>query len=546
MIPLLAKSQDFAQTIEEVDSLKRELENATDSMKVADLCFTIYADYTFGIRTETNDTPDYLFRALRIYEAEAEYKKLGDVHNAFGGYYYNRQMFVQAQEQWLKSGEYYQKAEYSNGVAKSFNNLSQAYSDDDTLKVYYIRKAIDLAKQVGDSIIIGSGYNNLSRYYQVQGDYTKAEEYLVRSIKLSESIKKLSTQQVGYLDLGLLKEEQGLVNEAIFYLEKSLTFNAIRSTDPNMVNTYESLIRLYSNMGVHEKAFQFQKLLMNAKDTLFSTQVNEKLFSLATEYQTEKKELIIAAQQSEIDLFAKEDELRNQRFVFIALILLIGFFIVYLWKSRQFSRKRAKLQKVFAQDLIGNIEQERKRISSELHDSVGQHLVLLKNQAKTRGNEEMVETIGDTLEEVRSITQDLHPIVLSRLGLTAALEEMIEKLDESSEVFFTREVDDIDQLFSTDDELNIYRIVQEGLNNLIKHAGAVSARFQVERKGNRAFITLQDNGKGFSVGEMSLKSKSLGLKTLYERAGMLKAKLNISSSTSGTKLTLEMNIDNQS
>lgn len=540
MIPFLTKSQDFAQSLEEVERLKKELENATDSMKVADLCFTIYADYTFGIRSETKDTPDYLFRALRIYETTSEYKKLGDVHNALGGYYYNRQLFTKAQEQWTKSGAYYQKGEYIEGVAKSYNNLSQAYADEDTLKIYYIRKSIHLSVQIADSVILGTGYNNLSKYYQVQGDYGKAEEYLTQSIKLSEAINKKSTQQVGYLDLGLIKEEQGLVDEAIFYLEKSLTFNAIRSTDPNVVITYEGLTRLYNNKGNSKKAFYFQTLLMNAKDSLFNQQVNEKLFSLGTEYETEKKELIIAAQQSEIDLFAKGNELKNQRFVFVSLILLIGFFIVYLWKSRQFSRKRAKLQKVFAQDLISNVEQERKRISSELHDSVGQQLILLKNQASLEGKKEMVETVGNTLEEVRAITRDLHPAILDNLGLKAALEEMIVKLDENTDVFFSTELCDIDQVFSDQEELNIYRIVQEGFNNVLKHANASSARLTMEKDQGNVRVILQDNGDGFSVDKKRNKNDSLGLKTMRERAAMLKAKFMITSDHSGTKVTLRI------
>ncbi|MCE7991809.1 MAG: tetratricopeptide repeat protein [Roseivirga sp.] len=545
LIPNPAFGQGVGHVSAQIDSLKMELSTATDSLEVADLCYALYRKYTFEIKSENSEMPDYLFRALRIYENSTEYGKLADVYNALAGFHYNRNLLEKAREYWTKSNLNYQKSGNDLQVAKSFNNLSLAYDYKDSLKLTYILKAIDISIAISDSTILGSAYNNLSAYYKVNEDYEKAEAYLIRSIKTAENIGKITTQQAGYFDLGLLKKTRGQSSEAIAYIEKSLTFNAIRSTDPNVMGAYEALVELYEARGDYDRAFYFQKQLMNTKDTLFNAQVNQRLLSLTSALEIEKSERTIDAQQSRIDLFEKENQLKNQRFIFFGVGFVVICIMVYLWKSRQFTRKRARLQEGFAQSLIKNVEQERKRISSELHDSVGQHLILLKNQAKVRGTDEMVETVGATLEEVRSITQDLHPVVLGRLGLTAALEEMLEKLDESSEVFFDREVENIDQLFSDDDALNIYRIIQEALNNLIKHAQAASARFQVKRLENKVLITLQDNGKGFAVEEKRLMSQSLGLKTLFERAEMLKARFNILSGQEGTRLTLELNISNR-
>lgn len=542
----LAFGQEVEHISDQIDSLKMELSKATDSLIVADLCYALYRKYTFEIKSENSEMPDYLFRALRIYENGTEYGKLADVYNALAGFHYNRNLLEKAKEYWTKSNLNYQKSGNDLQVAKSFNNLSLAYDYEDSLKLTYILKAIDISMAIRDSTILGSAYNNLSAYYKVNRDYEKAEAYLIRSIRTAENIGKTTTQQAGYFDLGLLKKIQGQSDEAIAWIEKSLTFNAIRSTDPNVMGAYEALVELYEANGDYDRAFYFQKQLMNTKDTLFDAQVNQKLLSLTSALEIEKRELTIDAQQSQIDLFEKENELKNQRFIFLTAGFIVICLMVYLWKSRQFSRKRARLQEGFAQSLIKNVEQERKRISGELHDSVGQHLILLKNQAKVTGNDEMVETVGATLEEVRSITQDMHPVILGRLGLTAALEEMLEKLDQTSEVFFDAEVENIDGLFSEDDELNIYRIIQEGLNNLIKHSEAASARFQVKRFDNKVLITLHDNGKGFAVEEKRLTSHSLGLKTLYERAEMLKARFHILSGHEGTRLTLELNMSKRS
>lgn len=528
--------QNSNEVHQELDSLKRELSTATDSLVVADLCFAIYEMNTFGIMRDVSETPSLLFRALRIYETTTEFTKLADVHNALGGFYYNRDLLDQAREHWSKSSGYYQKAGDNFGVAKSYNNLSLTYPAKDSLKVSYLLKAIE----IGDARVQGSAYNNLSDHYLINEDFAKAEEYLLFSIKTGESIGRTSTQQAGYYDLGSLKKKQGKPEEAIAYIEKSLTFDAIRSTDPSVIGAYELLAELYESKNEYDKAFYYQKLWMGAKDSLFNAQVGQELLSLTTEYETEKKELTITSQQSKIDLFEKESQLKNQLFTFILLMIFVTALIIYLWKSRQSSRNGIELQKVFARDLIKNVEEERKRISNELHDSVGQQLILLKNQAKMEGKQAIVDTVASTLEEVRSITRDLHPAILDRLGLKAALEEMIRKLDENTDIFFSTELIEIDNLFSPDDQLNVYRIVQEAFNNVLKHSNATSAKLSIDYKENNVIVTIQDNGHGFKP-EVEVKRRdSLGLKTIQERITMLNGKVRILSGGVGTRIILEI------
>lgn len=223
---------------------------------------------------------------------------------------------------------------------------------------------------------------------------------------------------------------------------------------------------------------------------------------------------------------------------FVALILLLIFAISYYFVAQ--ANKARRLEQGFSQSLLKVQESERTRIARDLHDSVGQQLILLKNQAQIQQNGQMVETASATLEEVRSITRDLHPVVLTQLGLTAALEELIHKLDEHTDIFFTTQLDNIDDALAKDEELNLYRIVQEILNNIVKHAQAASARLTLERMKGKFMLTIEDNGHGFRVEEGGASGTSLGLKTLQERATMLNAKLRIISAETGTRITLEI------
>lgn len=239
-------------------------------------------------------------------------------------------------------------------------------------------------------------------------------------------------------------------------------------------------------------------------------------------------------EELELNIHAREFFYRTIWFILLCALLIVGISYYFVFQAN----KAKALEQHYSRSLLKVQEEERMRISRDLHDSVGQQLILLKNQANASRDQEMVNNVSATLEEVRSITRNLHPVVLSRLGLTAALEEMIRKLDENTEVFFSTELENIDGIFDGDEELNLYRIIQEALNNIIKHANAVSAKLTIERQKHKVLISIQDNGKGFSLENEQQSSNSLGLKTLQERIAMLNGKLNIVSSGTGTIISL--------
>ncbi|WP_221405489.1 ATP-binding protein [Roseivirga ehrenbergii] len=236
----------------------------------------------------------------------------------------------------------------------------------------------------------------------------------------------------------------------------------------------------------------------------------------------------------EMNIYAKEFFYRT---IWFALICVLFVIAVSYYFIRQANKEKA-LEQHYSRSLLKVQEEERIRISRDLHDSVGQQLILLKNQANATQNQALVKNVSDTLEEVRSITRNLHPVVLSRLGLTAALEEMIRQLDENSDIFFSTDLENIDDIFADDEELNLYRIIQEALNNIVKHANAASAKLTIERLKHKVLINIQDNGRGFIVEQEQQSGTSLGLKTLNERIAMLNGKLSIVSKGTGTIISL--------
>lgn len=237
--------------------------------------------------------------------------------------------------------------------------------------------------------------------------------------------------------------------------------------------------------------------------------------------------------------------------------VILSYALVNKLNTFRLEKEQLQLQALeqastFSQQLIQTQEQERKRIASELHDSVGQSLGLVKNkllllQHKTGDIpptklDELTQTVAQTIQEVRTISYGLRPVQLNLLGLTEALKSLINETAEASQIHFYEDIDTIDRFFSKEAEINLYRIVQEGVNNLVKHAGATQAIVQIKQHGNQLTLWIEDDGRGMAP--TASKSAGLGLRGIRERLHLLKGSLEIRRAhPHGTILSMTIPLD---
>lgn len=193
--------------------------------------------------------------------------------------------------------------------------------------------------------------------------------------------------------------------------------------------------------------------------------------------------------------------------------------------------------------LIAAQEAERKRIAAELHDSMGQNLLLIKNlahlaqqPAMAMAVPEQIATInhlaGLCIAEARRISRDLHPHQLDHLGLKRSLEAMLEHAAQASTIRFVSRFESVDDLFAGDAAMNLYRIVQESVNNILKHSQASQVDIRLERDVHEVTLLVQDDGAGFAV-EKAGEKRGLGLKNITERVRMLHGQLKLDSQPGG-------------
>lgn len=223
-------------------------------------------------------------------------------------------------------------------------------------------------------------------------------------------------------------------------------------------------------------------------------------------------------------------------------------------KALQESEKRLQY---LSSKLLGIQEQERMRISRELHDELGQSLTLLKlrlrfveknltgDQAMLRDECESILTcIDQTIENVQRISKDLSPMILEDCGLSAAISQMAKKFIEHSNIDVSLDVGDINHLFPKNEHIILYRIFQEALTNAGKHSGATSVHAVLKEENGRFVFLVEDNGRGFNPEQVADKchgAKGIGLATMKERARMLGGTLDLRSEEGkGTRISFSV------
>ncbi|MGE0103668.1 MAG: two-component regulator propeller domain-containing protein [Blastocatellales bacterium] len=233
----------------------------------------------------------------------------------------------------------------------------------------------------------------------------------------------------------------------------------------------------------------------------------------------------------------------------LALAGAIGGAVTY--RLRQLQNVN-EARKQFTEQLITSQEVERKRIAAELHDGLGQSLLVIKNRATiskriangddrlTAQLDEISRATGQALTEVRGIAYNLRPYHLERLGLRESIEAMIEQIREATGLEINARVALFDEAFSKDDEVLFYRVIQECMNNIIKHANATAVEISIVQTETEVTAQIRDNGRGFPVAPEK-QTGGFGLIGMAERVRMLGGRQVIASEPGkGTTVTVRI------
>ncbi len=494
--------------------------------------------------------------------------------------------FATASQEYQKALSIFTRRDDGLNILKIRIGLSILYSQnrfyDEAEKEYFAIESLSL--ELEDYGAYLANLENMAYDYALQGEYAKSIQCNKRKLAVIEdhpelnffTINTLQGLALNYIATDSLDKARVYVHKLkdlfdkkpesnslklinlkteteLFLAEGDLLKAEVRAKEllemrqgtldyENIMEVHKLLYNIYEAKKDEPQALKHFKVFTKIKDSIESVEKTRVLSYYQTLYETEKRDAKIESQQSEITILNAENKVNLQRMLLACLGLITLFITIYLFRSRAFAKKQQALQEKFSQDLITGQEEERSRIARELHDSVGQKLMLLSKTTKSLGSENAEQLASSTLDEVRSISRGLHPSNLERLGLTESINALVYNINANTELFFTDEIENIDNILSKESELHVYRIIQETLSNVVKHSEAKAVKMEVDKMKDAINIMVSDNGKGFDF-ESKYKSMSLGLKTLLERAKIIGAQLNLDSKVNkGTVVTLNIPI----
>lgn len=297
---------------------------------------------------------------------------------------------------------------------------------------------------------------------------------------------------------------------------------------------FNSLSNLYLASKEYKKAFETRN-----KEIALSEKINSgEITNLLQKNQLSKQLNDTIKENQIIDYKLKIKNLWLLISGFLILLLLVSFRLFQIQKNRKQIKKETQMKTLFTKQLFKAIEDERKRIATDLHDGIGNELGAMKH-ISAAPVEQWNTKIDSIIEEIRTISRNLHPVMFDRIGLKITLEQLVERVQYHQNFMLTTEIDYTTGLGS-DVELQVYRIIQEAVTNIIKHANAIAGKITITENDRIVFVEIKDNGKGFNMKDILENGKSFGLLNIIERSRAIGGQAIIKSDNSGTLITIEI------
>lgn len=477
----------------------------------------------------------------------------------------------------IKALKYFNQIQNINGIGAVYNSLAAIYfstSNYEASEKYY-DKAIKCFKKAKDldnvfiamtnKIIVYKDSNNDKLNALVDSTY----RYFIASGHQSKDIKVyVYSHQIGaYLSADKMAEAKKLMDEIEPIVKEinstgtSIEFNTIVADykiknnesidDETLINTiipnaienenYQRLQIYYTTLKHnalknkdYQKALYFEEKLSQVLIDLGMNANSNKVIELDKKYQNAEKTKKILLQEKTINE-------KNETIAGLVFLLLFATIIALIYQLKQ-KHKNLEIEKKATQNytkqLLEKTEEERKRIASDLHDSVSHELLSLKNLIALQPGSSN-EKIDSIINDIRIISRNLHPIMFDKVGLKESIKQLVERAQSINNLMITCDID-YETHLDSNTELQIYRIVQEAVSNIIKYADAIAAKITMSESKSKIHIEIKDNGKGFHVKEILESNAAFGLHNIIERSRLIGGEAKILSDKNGTIITIEL------
>ncbi|MCU0371417.1 MAG: sensor histidine kinase, partial [Bacteroidales bacterium] len=515
--------------------------------------------------SEFDSAAVYYLKTIRLCEESGNAKYLGKLYNNLGKTFFRLYEFDKARKYLELSMELNRKNNDMRSVALNLTNLGNISLNerkfDQALALF--NQAADVLAPFGEVIEAVDLYINLASLYRLQHEYDLAIEYLKKALKYYSTQMQAEGTMKALKGLGDVYSDQKRYAMAIEAYDSCLNIATRTGFRKNRQEILYSLFDNYFKAGNYEKAFDYQSRYYNLKDSLFDMDKVKVINDLTLRYEKEKDQariLVLEKENLEKDLRIKQRTIQRNTYLYSGLIILVlvVFLFLYIHQKRVKDRIIARQQihqleeekkLMAAKLLVEGQESERKRIAAELHDGLGVLLSATKMQFsiikdKSPENKDLIEKASRMLEQasgdVRKISHNMMPGLLTKMGFYEVTGDLFENLNDISGTRATCIITGDQKRLPENREIMLYRIIQELVNNTLKHAEAQNIDLKIQVLENMLDISYTDDGKGFDVVQ-KLESGSVGLKSIQSRVNFLNGDMTLVSNP-GQGLTFTMKI----
>lgn len=552
-----------------------------------------YADSLGGFLK--NDTTYAAKREMGIL-----YWDMANNYNRIGDYYKSIEYYI------LSIGvfEKFNDKNYLSSLYGNLSSI-YTHTADSTKSLEYIQKALVLAEESSNDDLKCRTLMNYANELLNKGQLSKVQDVLDKTEPIVQKLQNTAYSQYFFYMKGDLARRQKQFMNAVTHLKKSLQlaeidndahqvtgvmsllfdcFNALNNLSESKIyldstlllaekaglkmrrkEVYDGFAVWYEKKGDYGNSNRYLKKSIALNDSILSEENNKRIATLEMRYQVTSKENEIKTLKTERELqqlSIRQKKTLNYGLIGAAIILLVISLLSYRnyqqkqkIQQQRITELETEKQLTATEAVLKGEEQERSRLAKDLHDGLGGMLSGIKysfntmkeNMVMTPENhlafERSMDMLDSSIKEMRRVAHNMMPESLVVFGLDTALKDFCNDINKSGALNVNyQSIGFADVQLEQTTAVTVYRIVQELINNTLKHAAAGTAIVQLSKTDNRLSVTVEDDGKGFDTAIVK-KTEGMGWRNIQHRIGFLKGKLDVDSQPGkGTSVHIELGI----